>query len=92
MGQEAATVEVEDEPPLEEATDDEDDVVEEEEVVVGGVVTTEEVVGVVVFDVELEIATYPPIIIIRMMITITPIIAVLDSALFWPNFILSLVL
>jgi hypothetical protein len=87
MGHEAATV-VEDDEPLEETTDDveEEDDVEDVE---GAGVDVELVVDVVVVEVELETAIYAPTIIIKMMITTTPIKTFLESALRWPNFILG---
>jgi len=86
MGHEGATV-VEDELP-EETADDVEEVGDDDEKVVDGVVD-DEVLVVDVVEVELETAMYAPTMMIRMMITTTPIKMFLESALRWPNFILA---
>jgi len=87
MGHEGATV-VEDELPEETADDVEEEVGDDDEKVVDGVVD-DEVLVVDVVEVELETAMYAPTMMIRMMITTTPIKMFLESALRWPNFILA---
>ena len=87
MGHEGATV-VEDELPEETADDVEEEVGDDDEKVVDGVVD-DEVLVVDVVEVELETAMYAPTMMIRMMITTTPIKMFLESAFRWPNFILA---